>query len=144
MNNFQNSNVYFENSVKTASPTKLVELLYKNSIERLEKAVKAIEKNNLIEANHEIIRVEESILELNVSLNIEKGGEVAKNLRLLYNYIYEQLIQANLKKDIDTLTEVKSLIKDLYETWREVVKQDVQTARQLNATSLDPKFDIKY
>ncbi|MGB4459117.1 MAG: flagellar export chaperone FliS, partial [Defluviitoga tunisiensis] len=132
------------NSVKTASPTKLVELLYKNSIERLEKAVKAIEKNNLIEANHEIIRVEEIILELNVSLNIEKGGEVAKNLRLLYNYIYEQLIQANLKKDIDTLTEVKSLIKDLYETWREVVKQDVQTARQLNATSLDPKFDIKY
>ncbi|MGB4374500.1 MAG: flagellar export chaperone FliS, partial [Defluviitoga tunisiensis] len=130
--------------VKTASPTKLVELLYKNSIERLEKAVKAIEKNNLIEANHEIIRVEEIILELNVSLNIEKGGEVAKNLRLLYNYIYEQLIQANLKKDIDTLTEVKSLIKDLYETWREVVKQDVQTARQLNATSLDPKFDIKY
>ena len=93
MNNFQNSNVYFENSVKTASPTKLVELLYKNSIERLEKAVKAIEKNNLIEANHEIIRVEEIILELNVSLNIEKGGEVAKNLRLLYNYIYEQLIQ---------------------------------------------------
>jgi len=144
MNNFQNSNVYFENSVKTASPTKLVELLYKNSIERLEKAVKAIEKNNLIEANHEIIRVEEIILELNVSLNIEKGGEVAKNLRLLYNYIYEQSIQANLKKDIDTLTEVKSLIKDLYETWREVVKQDVQTARQLNATSLDPKFDIKY
>lgn len=138
MNNFQNSNVYFENSVKTASPTKLVELLYKNSIERLEKAVKAIEKNNLIEANHEIIRVEEIILELNVSLNIEKGGEVAKNLRLLYNYIYEQLIQANLKKDIDTLTEVKSLIKDLYETWREVVKQDVQTARQLNATSLPP------
>ena len=98
MNNFQNSNVYFENSVKTASPTKLVELLYKNSIERLEKAVKAIEKNNLIEANHEIIRVEEIILELNVSLNIEKGGEVAKNLRLLYNYIYEQLIQANLKR----------------------------------------------
>ena len=83
-------------------------MLYKNSIERLEKAVKAIEKNNLIEANHEIIRVEEIILELNVSLNIEKGGEVAKNLRLLYNYIYEQLIQANLKKDIDTLTEVKS------------------------------------
>jgi len=144
MNNFQNSNVYFENSVKTASPTKLVELLYKNSIERLEKAVKAIEKNNLIEANHEIIRVEEIILELNVSLNIEKGGEVAKNLRLLYNYIYEQLVQANLKKDIDILSEVKSLIKELYETWKEIVKKDIETSRQLNATSLDPKFDIKY
>ena len=144
MNNFQNSNVYFENSVKTASPTKLVELLYKNSIERLEKAVKAIEKNNLIEANHEIIRVEEIILELNVSLNIENGGEVAKNLRLLYNYIYEQLVQANLKKDIDILSEVKSLIKELYETWKEIVKKDIETSRQLNATSLDPKFDIKY
>jgi len=143
MTNFQNSNVYFENSVKTASPTKLVELLYKNSIERIDKAIKAIDNNNLIEANNEIIRVEEIILELNV-FKYWKGGEVAKNLRLLYNYIYEQLIQANLKKDIDTLTEVKSLIKDLYETWREVVKQDVQTARQLNATSLDPKFDIKY
>ncbi|MGB4457476.1 MAG: flagellar export chaperone FliS, partial [Defluviitoga tunisiensis] len=92
MNNFQNSNVYFENSVKTASPTKLVELLYKNSIERIDKAIKAIDNNNLIEANNEIIRVEDIILELNVSLNIEKGGEVAKNLRLLYNYIYEQLV----------------------------------------------------
>ena len=123
MTNFQNSNVYFENSVKTASPTKLVELLYKNSIERIDKAIKAIDNNNLIEANNEIIRVEDIILELNVSLNIEKGGEVAKNLRLLYNYIYEQLVQANLKKDIDILSEVKSLIKELYETWKEIVKK---------------------
>jgi flagellar protein FliS len=144
MTNFQNSNVYFENSVKTASPTKLVELLYKNSIERIDKAIKAIDNNNLIEANNEIIRVEDIILELNVSLNIEKGGEVAKNLRLLYNYIYEQLVQANLKKDIDILSEVKSLIKELYETWKEIVKKDIETSRQLNATSLDPKFDIKY
>ncbi|MGB4435539.1 MAG: flagellar export chaperone FliS, partial [Defluviitoga tunisiensis] len=103
-----------------------------------------IDNNNLIEANNEIIRVEDIILELNVSLNIEKGGEVAKNLRLLYNYIYEQLVQANLKKDIDILSEVKSLIKELYETWKEIVKKDIETSRQLNATSLDPKFDIKY
>lgn len=144
MTNFQNSNIYFENSVKTASPTKLVELLYKNSIERLERAIKAIEQNNLVEANKEIIRVEDIILELNISLNIEKGGDVAKNLRSLYNYIYQQLIQANLKKDISILSEVKSLIQDLYETWRQVVKKDIETSRQINAGALDPKFDIKY
>ncbi|RAO99566.1 flagellar biosynthesis protein FliS [Petrotoga sp. 9PW.55.5.1] len=144
MYNKPNSNPYFENSVNTASPAKLIELLYQNSIERLNKSIKSIENNNLQEANKQIIRVEDIIMELNISLNLEKGGEVAKNLRSLYNFMYAKLLEANTKKDIGILNEVKELLEDLLETWKEVRKKEVKTSRELNAKTLDPKFDLQY
>lgn len=144
MYNKPSSNPYFENSVNTASPAKLIELLYQNSIERLNKSIKSIENNNLQEANKQIIRVEDIIMELNISLNLEKGGEVAKNLRSLYNFMYAKLLEANTKKDIGILNEVKELLEDLLETWKEVRKKEVKTSRELNAKTLDPKFDLQY
>ncbi|PNR96049.1 flagellar export chaperone FliS [Petrotoga olearia] len=143
-NNNQNANYYFENSIKTASPAKLVELLYQNSIERINKAIKSIENKNLSEANKQIIRVEDIVTELNVSLNLEKGGEVAKNLRALYNYMYQRLLESNTKKDIEILKEVRSLLQELLDTWKELLKKEVKTSRELNVKSVDPKFDLQY
>lgn len=140
----QNSNTYFENSIKTASPAKLIELLYKNAIERIDKSIKLIDEKKFTEANKQILRIEDIVLELNVSLNIEKGGEIANNLRALYNYIYRRLIEANTKKDIEILKEVKTYLEDLLNTWKEVMKKEINTVKQLNASTLNPKFDIQY
>lgn len=138
-----NSTKYLENSVNTASPAKLVEMLYQNSIERLEKTKTLINNKDYSEANKQIIRVQDIITELNVSLDLKAGGEISQNLRSLYNYMNRRLIQANLKKDLDIIEEVKTMIKDLLETWKEAMIKAKDTVKDLNKNSHQSKFDIQ-
>ncbi|OQY09034.1 MAG: flagellar export chaperone FliS [Marinitoga sp. 4572_148] len=142
-NNFQQANnKYVENMVKTASPAKLVELLYLNSIERLNRAINMINNKKIAEAHNQIVRVEDIIMELNLSLDMEKGGEISKNLRALYNYMYRRLLEANLKKDTTILEEVKSLLNTLLEAWKEAMKQAGDVIKQQVNQSERKGFDI--
>ncbi|MGM0640125.1 MAG: flagellar export chaperone FliS [Thermotogota bacterium] len=138
-----NSSKYLESSVNTASPAKLVEMLYQNSIERLEKTKKLIKNKDLSEANKQIIRVQDIITELNVSLDLKAGGDISKNLRSLYNYMNRRLVEANIKKDLEILEEVKIMIKDLLETWREAMIKAKDTVKDLNKNSHQSKFDVQ-
>jgi len=109
-------NDYAEKTVETATPAKLVEMLYSGAIIFLSQAIKAITEKQYDVANEKILRVEDIIMELNVSLDMEKGGEISKNLRALYNYIYKQLLEANIKKEKNILEECKEYLEDLKET----------------------------
>jgi len=62
---------------------------------------------------------------------MEKGEEISKNLRALYNYMYKQLLEANTKKDTAILEECKSYLKDLRETWMEAMKKEGNLAEKL-------------
>ncbi len=121
-------NAYIENMVKTASPAKLIELLYMKAIDVLKEAEELIKEKKYVEANEKIKRAQDIVVELNLSLDIEKGGQIAKNLRALYNYLFQRLIEGNVKKDINALKEVRGFLEDLLETWREVMKRAGNTA----------------
>lgn len=121
-------NAYIENMVKTASPAKLIELLYMKAIDVLKEAEELIKEKKYVEANEKIKRAQDIVVELNLSLDIEKGGQIAKNLRALYNYLFQRLIEGNVKKDINALREVRGFLEDLLETWREVMKRAGNTA----------------
>lgn len=138
-----NSLKYLENSINTASPAKLVEMLYQNSIERLEKSKIMIKNKDFSEANKQIIRVQDIITELNVSLDMKAGGKIAENLRALYNYMNRRLIEANLKKDLEIVEEVKIMIKELLETWKEAMIKANETVKDLSKNSYQSKFDIQ-
>ena len=124
-----NINAYLENRVRTASPAKLVEMLYEKAIELLDLSVENIKKGDLQKAHENIIRTQDIVIELNLSLNMEKGGEIAKNLRSLYNYFYKRLVEANISKDVTPLVEVRNFFKELLDVWREAMKNagDVST-----------------
>jgi len=124
-------NDYAERTVDTATPAKLVEMLYSGAINFLTQGVKAINDKEYDVANEKIMRVEDIIMELNVSLDMEKGGEISENLRALYNYIYKQLLEANTKKDISILEECKNYLNDLRETWMEAMKKEGSLAEKL-------------
>ena len=51
------------------------------------------------------------------SLNMEKGGEVAKNLKSLYAFMFSQLIEANMNKESKPVVTVIGLLKELREAW---------------------------
>lgn len=116
-------NRYIENMVKTASPAKLIELLYMKAIDVLKEAEDLIGEKKYVEANEKIKRAQDIVIELNLSLDLEKGGQIAQNLRAIYNYLFQRLIEGNVKKNVEILREVRSFLEDLLETWREVMKR---------------------
>ncbi|HEW92228.1 MAG TPA: flagellar export chaperone FliS [Thermotogaceae bacterium] len=131
----QYQNVYMENQIMTASPAKLIALLYDGAVDFIEKAKENIKAKDYISANENIKKAQDIIMELNLSLDIERGGEIAKNLRSLYNYFYRRLLEANVKKDTNILEEVKEFIKDLSDVWKEAMKREGKNLSKLSVPS---------
>lgn len=106
---------YKENSILTASPEELVLMLY-NGIQRfIEEAKIAIDKKDFNKANESIQRAQDIITEL--MLTLDMNYEISKNLYSLYDYMMRRMVEANIKKDIDILDEVKGFAYDLKQTW---------------------------
>ena len=111
---------YQENQVTTVSKGRVVVLLYEGAIKFMKLAVNEIEAENWAKKGEYIMKAQDIILELNTVLDMETGGEIAKNLRSLYMYMGKQLNQANIKKDPDIIREVISLMDDLLGAWRQI------------------------
>ena len=54
------------------------------------------------------------------ALDMENGGEVAGNLRALYDYCARQLILANAKNDVAGLQEISNLIEPVASGWKQI------------------------
>lgn len=107
-----------ESEVKAADPHKLISMLYEGAILAINNAKKAIADNDISAKGAAISKAIAIINEgLNASLDKEVGGELAKNLESLYEYMSMRLITANLKNDIAMLDEVAYLLSDLKNAW---------------------------
>lgn len=113
-------NVYKQNSVTTASPGELTLMLYNGCIKFIEHAKKSIEDKNIEQRNYYIQRAQAIISELMSTLNMDI--EISKQMLPLYEYMYYRLTQANIKNDIAILDEVKDLVTEFRNTWKEVIK----------------------
>ena len=110
---------YLDNKIKTATPAELTLMLYDGSIKFCNIAIMAIEENDNNKANTNIIKAQKIMLELRSSL--DQKYEISKNLDLLYEYIYSELIEANMKKDKNVLDEVLESLRELRDTWKEAM-----------------------
>lgn len=111
---------YKQNSVMTASPQELTLMLYNGALKFIGKAKIFIEQKNIPKANESLIKAQNIIQELNITLNMDY--EVSQNLRSLYTYIIERLVDANISKDIKVLDEASEMITELRDTWKEAMK----------------------
>jgi flagellar protein FliS len=105
-------------AVETASPHKLISMLYEGAILAIVKA-KAYMQNGEIAAKGESISKAMSIINLGLlaSLDTTVGGELAQNLQMLYEYMSQTLLEANVKNDPAKLDEVAGLLRDLKSAW---------------------------
>lgn len=110
---------YKEQSVNTATPEELTLMLYDGCIKFINIAKIAIEEKDYQTAHNNIIKAENIINEFIVTLKMEY--EVSKNLKELYIFYYNLLVEANLKKDITILEEVKEFLVDMRNTWKEAM-----------------------
>lgn len=117
------SQVGVEADVATASPHRLILLLFDGALKAVTKAKFHMGKKE-ISAKGEAISKAIAIIDegLNLSLDVKAGGELAENLRSLYEYMCHRLLQANLKNDVDALDEVAKLLSELRGAWAAIEK----------------------
>lgn len=120
-------NTYKQSSIFTASPEELTLMLYNGLIRFIMQAQKAIEDKDIQKAHESIIRAEDIILEFQATLDMKY--ELSKGLALLYDYMFNRLVDANVKKDGEILEEVLGFAKDLRDTWAQAMKLAKQTNR---------------
>ncbi len=111
---------YQETAVTTQNKGRLVVMLYDGAIKFLKMAVKEIEADNPGEKGKYIAKAQDIINELNVTLNMDAGGEVATNLRSLYMFMVSHLNEANIKQDPQNIEEIIKLLEELNQSWKAI------------------------
>jgi len=133
--NKQQFNKYLETQIQTASPVQLICMLYDGAIKFANLALIGIKEKNIEKKTVNIIKVENILNELRTSLNFDKGGEIAKNLDKLYEYMYTCMMEANSNDDPAKIDNVLKILSSLRESWISISKgqapaQQKQTVMQ--------------
>lgn len=113
---------YKKTSVETASKEQILLMLYQAAIKNCKKAIEAIEQKNIAKKGEYIGKMQDIIVELSNSLDYEVGGEVAKELGSLYDYILYASTQANIKIEKSHLEGCLRVLNTLYDGWTEAIK----------------------
>lgn len=111
---------YSSRKVETASPAELTLMLYEGAIKFCNIAIPAIEKKDYEKANLNIQKARNIIVELQSTLNHKYP--VAKEFDVIYDYIFHKLVDANMKKDVEPLEEALTQLRDMRESWKEVMR----------------------
>ena len=121
---------YQRTEVETATPEKILILLYDGAIQFLNKAIISLDEKNIQEIHNNIVGAEHILLEFMNTLDFEQGGDFAVRLNALYQYLYNRLVEANMKKDKEIIKEVLEFLVDLRATWKQAInmtKAEAQT-----------------
>jgi flagellar secretion chaperone FliS len=111
---------YKQNSVNTASPGELTLMLYNGCLKFINQAKRAINEKNIQDKNNSILRAQDIVRELMITLNPDI--EVSKQMLSLYDYMLRRLVEANIKNDNEILTEVEGLVTEFRDTWKQVIQ----------------------
>ena len=95
-------------------------MLYDGAIKNLRLAELSLNDKDLENVNKYLTKSQDIITEFMLTLNFEVGGDVAKNLYQLYEYMNHRLIRANIDKDIEPIKEVRKYLEELRDTWTQI------------------------
>ena len=115
--------------VADASPTRLVQIMFEHALSQLAVAAGCMERikdnrplNEVIAKGAAVGKAVRLISQLNATLDMERGGQVAANLRALYSYMLNRLTQANVTNDARIIAEVAALLGKIKSSWDQIVK----------------------
>jgi len=136
---------YKEAKVKTAGQGQLIVMLYDEAVKQLTKATELLNLNTkekkdpgrIEQISKAVMKTEEIITELTVSLDFEQGGEISRNLFALYTWFNRELVEANINSDINRILTVKNMLSDLRNTWSAVANQKITEKQNREAVGLN-------
>lgn len=114
------ANDYQKNAILTASPAELTLMLYEGAIKFCNIALIGIEKNDMEKANTNLKKAQAIITELRITL--DHKYPVWEDFDRVYDYIYRQLLDGNIKKDPEIIEDALKYIREMRDTWKEVMR----------------------
>jgi len=128
---------YKETKIKTAGQGHLIVMLYDGAIRSLDSGLELlgagaggsgkIDPGSIERVNKAILKAQEIITELQVSLDFEKGGEIAKNLFSLYAWFNQELLTAGISRDIHKVTVVRNMLNELRGAWGGIASRPAES-----------------
>jgi flagellar protein FliS len=133
---------YRETRIKTASQGQLVIMLYDEAMKQLDWGIDLLRTNTsgkldpgkIETIGKAVVKTQEIITELMVSLDFEQGGDIAKNLFSLYTWFNKELLEANITQDMQRILAVRNMFSELRSAWAEVVAKTA--AESINRPSV--------
>src|SRR5258708_7301887 len=126
---------YRESEILSADPLKLVEILYRAAIESISEARDHLACGAIRERSNAISKACEILMELALNVDRERGGDIAKNLMELYDYMQYRLVQANIQQVDKPLMGVNSLLRTLLEGWQSCVPTATRSVAEQEGSS---------
>ncbi len=122
MSTYSPINTYKKTGISTANEGRLIVMLYDGAIKAIKNALNEMkeEKPRLDFINNKLNRAQDLITELIVSLDFEKGGEMANNLFNLYQFFNSEIMHANIKKAPENLPQIVNLLIELKDAWSKI------------------------
>jgi len=124
---------YLESTVLSADPVELVSMLYQACTAAVRDARYHLAEGRIAERSQSINKAFGILVELNASLDHEKGGEISQRLAALYDYMRRRLLDANMQQSDPPLTEVLGLLSTLSEGWAGVRPAEPKPMAQASA-----------
>jgi flagellar protein FliS len=120
---------YRETRRKTASQGQLIIMLYNEAVRQLAQALELLKLNDsgkkdpsrIEKISKAVVKTQEIVAELMVSLDFEQGGEIAKNLFALYTWFNRELMEANIDQNARRISVVRNHMDLLRGSWHEIV-----------------------
>lgn len=111
-------NIYKQNSVNMASSQQLLLMLLDGAVKYTKIARMAILNKDIARAHKELVRVQDIFLELMITM--DKNTKYMEDLYNIYDFIKNELVKANIKKDITIIDNALPLIEEIRDMWYEV------------------------
>ena len=127
-----NMDQYKLNTIKTSTPEELTMMLYNGLVKFIMQAQNNTEKKEIEKAHISIIRAQDIITEFKVTLDMKYP--VSESMYLLYDYMYQRLVIADVRKDTEILQEVLGLAKEFRDTWAQAMKIAKNSPKQAPQT----------
>ena len=121
MNTANPYNIYKQNSVNMASGQQLLLMLLDGAVKYTKVARLSILNKDMPRAHKELVRVQDIFLELMITM--DKNTEYMQDMYNLYDFIKNQLSEANIKKDVKIIENTLPLIEEVRDLWYEVNKK---------------------
>lgn len=112
--------------VLSSRPEKLILMLYDGALRFMKLGIEGIEGRDHEKAHNNLIKAQRILVELMTCLDFNRGGDIAKNLFRIYEFMHHTLVNANIKKDPEPIGKIIDQLRTLRDSWDKAMK--LQTA----------------
>ena len=112
---------YRRQQILNAPAEQLTLMLYNGCLKFIDDGKAALEVKNYEEANNQLQKAQRIISEFRLTLNMDY--EISHQLFPLYNYIYDRLVEGNIKSDLGQIAEARGIVSELRDAWLEAMKR---------------------